>query len=292
MRGKSLSILTVVLSLTIVSPSVYAGSQEPPIGPAPGPPKAPAEKAKPAQPKASEPSGQKRSPEPPFDLSRESPVAKPPKPSEAPPDAKPAARSDEKDLNSLKKRQDEANRSPKVSPPVPNPSGPIGKLLPSKDSDPKRSSPGSPPAENSDLRQERESKDLPGLPVLEPQTVPRIATAKPSGEPSTDPKQPPANQPQGGEPSGEAEADRMTANAGKASSEQPATDSGRNAADPGKEPNPSVEVAAASSQTDQLPRTEETPMPKTASHGPLLMIAGLLTAAVGWAGRKMVSAKG
>ena len=29
-----------------------------------------------------------------------------------------------------------------------------------------------------------------------------------------------------------------------------------------------MEVAAASSQTDQLPRTEETPMPKTASHGP------------------------
>ena len=85
----------------------------------------------------------------------------------------------------------------------------------------------------------------------------------------------------------------MTANAGKASSEQPATDSGKKTAEPVKEPKSTTEVAAASSQTDrQLPRTEETPMPKTASHGPLLMIVGLLTAAFGWAGRKIVSAKG
>ncbi|PRX40453.1 hypothetical protein CLV97_11339 [Planifilum fimeticola] len=284
MRSKSLSILTVVLSLTIVSPSVYAGSQEPPIGPAPGPPKAPVEKAKPPQSKPSEPSGQKRILEPPFDLSRESPVTKPPKPSNASPDAKPDATSDEKSRKAAKNSQDKARPDPKSSPPDPNRSGFVGKLFQPKDADPKPKS--ETPAKNSGLRQERETKDLPGLPILEPQTAPRIAEAKPSGKS-------PENQPQGREPSGKAEADRVTASTGKTSSEQSLTDSGNKTADPVKEPKPSTEVAAASSQTDrQLPRTEKTPMPKTASHGPLLMVVGLLTAAVGWAGRKIVSAKG
>lgn len=285
MRGKSLSILTAVLSLTVASPSVYAGSQEPPIGPAPGPPKAPVERAKPPQ---SEPP-EKRVLEPPFDLSREAPAVKPPKPSEA----KPGEKSDEKGRKALKKRQDKARPSPKVSPSEPNLPWPMGKPLQPKDAEPKRGSSSETPAENSDLRQKREPKDLPGFPALEPQTAPRIAMANPSKEATNDSKQPPANQPQGREPSGNAEADRVTARAGKASPEQSLSDSGRKAADPGETANPSKEVAAVSSQTDrQLPRTEETPMPKTASHGPLLMIVGLLTAAFGWAGRKAASDKG
>src|SRR5690606_36433401 len=82
-----------------------------------------------------------------------------------------------------------------------------------KDAEPKRGSSSETTAENSDLRQKREPKDLPGFPALEPQTVPRSAMANPSKEATNDSKQPPANQPQGREPSGNAEADRVTARA-------------------------------------------------------------------------------
>ena len=127
MRGKSLSILTVVLSLTLASPSVYAGSQEPPIGPAPGPPKAPAEKAKPHP--TSSPPGRSGSLNRPSISPREAPAAKPPKPSEA----KPGEKSDEKEPESLEKTAGRSPSKPKGFPFRAEPAWPIGKPLQPKD---------------------------------------------------------------------------------------------------------------------------------------------------------------
>lgn len=289
MRKKSLSVLAVALSLAIVSSSVYAGSQEPPIGPTPGPLKAPVEKAKPSQSEPSNSSSQKQILEPPFDLTRESSATKSPKPS----DTSLEAKSEEK---ASEEHPDNAPPSSQGSLSEPNQSGPFGKLLRpgNSDSNPalsRNASKEPSPTENSGLRL--------GLPGLEPRTSPRVVEAKPLEDaeeknPNQEsPKQSPENQQQGREASGNAAPDGVTANTGKGSSEPAAENSVSKAADPGKGPNRSTEVAASSAQTDdQLPRTEETPMPKTASHGPLLMIVGLLTAAVGWAGRKISSSKG
>lgn len=289
MRKKSLSVLAVALSLAIVSPSVYAGSQEPPIGPTPGPLKAPVEKEEPAQPKPSNQSGQKRILEPPFDLSLESSAVNSPKPSDTSREAK-------SDTKAPGNRPSGERSSSEGSLSEPNQSGPIGKRLKPVDSDSK-SAPsrdaGEEPSttENSGLRL--------GLPVLEPKTAPRIVEAKPveDSEEKTSrqdsPEKSSDNQPQGREAAGKAGLDGVTANTGKGSSDSAAENSESKTTDSGKEPNRSTEITALSTQNDdQLPRTKETPMPKTASHGPLLMIVGLLTATFGWVGRKISSSKG
>src|SRR5690606_42152018 len=76
-------------------------------------------------------------------------------------------------LPSLPTRRSSDLPSPKASPCEPNLPWPMGKPLQPKDAEPKRGSSSETPVENSDLRQKREPKDLPGFPALEPQTVPR-----------------------------------------------------------------------------------------------------------------------
>jgi hypothetical protein len=298
LRRKSLSILTVALSLTLVSPSVYAGSQEPPIGPAPGPPKTPAEKEAPSTPKLSNPPGQKRTLEPPFDLSRESSAAKPSKPSKDAPDGT----SDKGERSQpLKKRLERALPSPKDFT-EPNQSGPIWKRLKPTDPESKsanrsgansKSSPETSDERSAEKqpnpRQERKPTDSADFRRgQEPNTIPRVAEAKPAGVPSENRKQDsPKKSSDTPSPEAASSADRATARTGGSSPNLAI------ATRPGKEADRRTEVAASSAQTDrQLPRTEETPLPKTASHGPWMMIIGLLTAVVGWAGRKISSSEG
>lgn len=260
MRRRSLTILTVVLSLTIVSPSVYAGSQEPPIGPAPGPPKTSAEKVNPPQSKPSDQPERKRILEPPFDLSRE--VAKPQKPSKDSPDAKADGKEHPRPIRPSLKDFSE-----------PNQSGPIAdfdsEAQPATRSGISAASEDRSPTEHSDHRQGREAQDQANpRQEQEPKTGPSVAEAKPAGDrPDKSPRQDSTKQAM--QPSKNTTPDQVTQSSGKAA-------------------NKGAKVAASSAQTDrQLPRTEETPLPKTASNGPWMMIIGLLMAAVGWVGRKI-----
>ncbi len=200
MRGKSLSILTAVLSLTVASPSVYAGSQEPPIGPAPGPPKAPVERAKPSTPKSSNRPGRSGSLNRPS-ISRGNP--RPPslrnRPKQNP------ARNPTKESRSeaLKKRQEQSPSKPQGFPFRAEPAlARWGNRLQPKDPSQtaKRSGANSKSSpETSDERPaEKELRPSAGAgtegpsrlsPGQEPQTIPRIAMANPSKEATNDSKQ-------------------------------------------------------------------------------------------------------